>query len=133
MWATVFAWPRYATLSATSSDSSRIRISRPATVAKSVLRAKGAKSELEEIPSVGPSIAEDLISMGITRVAQLKGRSPEALYKKLCELTGERQDPCVLYTFRCAVYYASNAKHDPEKLKWWNWKDLSSDAARGKG
>lgn len=71
--------------------------------------------------------------MGITRVAQLKGRSPEALYRKLCELTGERQDPCVLYTFRCAVYYASNAKHDPEKLKWWNWKDLSHDRAGGKG
>ena len=90
------------------------------------------KSELEVIPSVGPSIADDLISMGITRVNQLKGRSPEALYKQLCELTGERQDPCVLYTFRCAVYYASNARHDPEKLKWWNWKDLSSDHARGK-
>ena len=95
-------------------------------------RARRVKSELEEIPGVGPSIADDLISMGITRVAQLKGRSPEALYKKLCELTGERQDPCVLYTFRCAVYYASNAKHDPEKLKWWNWKDKPSAAKRGK-
>ncbi len=84
-----------------------------------------AKSELEEIPGVGPSIAADLQSMGITRVAQLKRRSPEALYKKLCELSGVRQDPCVLYTFRCAVYYASNAKHDPEKLKWWNWKDVA--------
>ena len=82
------------------------------------------KSVLEEIPGVGPSIAADLESMGIHSVAQLKRRSPEALYKKLCELTGERQDPCVLYTFRCAVYYASNAKHDPEKLKWWNWKDV---------
>jgi len=29
----------------------------------------------------------------------------------------------VLYTFRCAVYYASNSNHDPEKLKWWNWKN----------
>ena len=95
-------------------------------------RTRRAKSELEEIPSVGPSVADNLIGMGITRVAQLKGRSPEALYKKLCELTGERQDPCVLYTFRCAVYYASNARHDPEKLKWWNWKSLSSDDARGK-
>ena len=95
-------------------------------------RTRRAKSELEEIPSVGPSVADNLIGMGITRVAQLKGRSPEALYKKLCELTGERQDPCVLYTFRCAVYYASNARHDPEKLKWWNWKNLSSDDARGK-
>lgn len=85
-----------------------------------------AKSELEQIPGVGPSIAQDLISLGIVRIAQLKHRSPEALYQKLCALTGERQDPCVLYTFRCAVYYASNAVHDPEKLKWWNWKDVTS-------
>jgi hypothetical protein len=102
-------------------------------VARTALRIKRAKSALEEIPSVGPSIANDLIGMGITRVAQLKGRSPEALYQKLCELSGERQDPCVLYTFRCAVYYASNAEHDPEKLKWWNWKNLPSDLARGGG
>ena len=95
-------------------------------------RNQRTKSELEEIPSVGPSIAEDLISMGITRISQLKGRSPEALYKKLCDMTGGYQDPCVLYTFRCAVYYASNAKHDPEKLKWWNWKERPSSEARGK-
>ncbi|MCI9110313.1 MAG: Pathogenicity locus, partial [Bacilli bacterium] len=25
--------------------------------------------------------------------------------------------------FRMAVYYASNEKHDKEKLKWWYWKD----------
>ena len=93
-------------------------------------RTRRARSELEAIPGIGPSIAGDLISMGITRVAQLRGRSPEALYRKLCELSGERQDPCVLYTFRCAVYYASNTRHDPEKLKWWNWKDPSGNRAR---
>jgi hypothetical protein len=32
-------------------------------------------------------------------------------------------DRCVLYVFRCAVYYANNKTHDPELLKWWNWKD----------
>lgn len=103
-------------------------------MAASVSRIKTtrAKSELEQIPGVGASIAQDLISMGITRVAQLKGRSPEALFKKLSDMTGGYQDPCVLYTFRCAVYYASNARHDPEKLKWWNWKNLPSSEARGK-
>lgn len=101
-------------------------------VGKTAVRMKREKSKLEVIPSVGTSIAADLISLGITRVSQLKGRSPEALYKKLCDLTGEHQDPCVLYTFRCAVYFASNASHDPEKLKWWNWKNLSSDLARGR-
>jgi hypothetical protein len=29
----------------------------------------------------------------------------------------------ILYVFRCAVYCASNENHDPELLKWWNWKD----------
>ena len=87
-------------------------------------------SALEEIPGVGPSIAADLESMGIHRVAQLKRRSPEALYQQLCDLTGVRQDPCVLYTFRCAVYYASNATHDAEKLKWWHWKDVHTSAKR---
>ncbi len=101
-------------------------MAKAATASMASATRRKPKSALEEIPGVGPSIAADLESMGITRVAQLKRRNPEALYKKLCELTGTRQDPCVLYTFRCAVYYASNARHDPEKLKWWNWKDLPS-------
>jgi len=35
------------------------------------------------------------------------------------------QDRCLLYVFRCAVYYASTSPelYDIEKLKWWNWKD----------
>ncbi|WP_394701143.1 helix-hairpin-helix domain-containing protein [uncultured Methanolobus sp.] len=32
-------------------------------------------------------------------------------------------DRCMLYVFREAVYFASNEEHDPELLKWWNWKD----------
>ncbi|MHA2066255.1 MAG: hypothetical protein ACXABY_17925 [Candidatus Thorarchaeota archaeon] len=29
----------------------------------------------------------------------------------------------MLYVFRCAIYYASNNEHDPQLLKWQNWKD----------
>jgi len=78
---------------------------------------------LQRIPGIGPSLAADLRSLGIREVVELRGRDPQALYDQLCEKTGQRQDPCVLYTFRCAVYYASNSRHDPELLKWWNWKD----------
>jgi nucleotidyltransferase/DNA polymerase involved in DNA repair len=78
---------------------------------------------LQSIPGVGPSIAQDLRSLGIEKVADLKGRDPQKLYDRLSELTNAHQDRCVLYTFRCAVYYASHIRHDPEKLKWWNWKD----------
>lgn len=84
---------------------------------------RGGGDELQAIPGVGPSIAQDLRSLGIARVADLKDRNPQMLYEALNVLTGTRQDPCMLYTFRCAVYYASRKRHDPEKLKWWNWKD----------
>jgi len=40
----------------------------------------------------------------------------------LCAITGERKDPCVLYTFRCAVYAARTARPNPKLLKWWAWK-----------
>lgn len=79
--------------------------------------------ELQEIPGVGKKIARDLWNMGIRSVGDLEGRDPEELYSKLCFQEGVDIDRCVLYIFRCAVYYASNETCDPELLKWWNWKD----------
>jgi Pathogenicity locus len=77
---------------------------------------------LQVIPGIGASLARDLRALGITRVADLKRRSPERMYAQLCRLTGQRQDPCVLYAFRCAVYFARTRRPRPELLKWWNWK-----------
>jgi hypothetical protein len=85
---------------------------------------------LESIPGIGPSLAEDLRSLGIDCPARLKGRSPERLYRALCARSGTDQDRCVLYAFRCAVYYASNSRHDPELLKWWNWTDERKPGSR---
>lgn len=79
--------------------------------------------ELEQIPGVGKSIAADLRRLGITSVRQLKGKDPEKLYRKLCRFRASPVDRCVLYVFRCAVYYASTRDPDPELLQWWNWKD----------
>jgi hypothetical protein len=84
---------------------------------------KKPKSPLQITPGIGPSLAADLESLGVRKVGDLKGKSPQALYDKLCKLTHSRQDPCVLYAFRCAVYFAETKRPDPEKLKWWNWKD----------
>lgn len=84
---------------------------------------KRGKSLLEEIPGVGPSVARDLDELGLHEVADLRGRNPEELYERLCALRGGHIDRCVLYVFRCAVYYAGHSTHDPELLKWWNWKD----------
>ncbi|HPI69248.1 MAG TPA: helix-hairpin-helix domain-containing protein [Bacteroidales bacterium] len=78
---------------------------------------------LQSIPGIGRSIAEDLHSIGVHHVNDLKGQDPEALFSALCTEHNAKIDRCVLYTFRCAVYYAENEEHDPELLKWWNWKD----------
>lgn len=84
--------------------------------------------ELMQIPGVGKMTADDLWNLGICSLADLKERDPQELYDQLCHYQGMRIDRCALYVFRCAVYFASNMDHDPEKLKWWNWKDeLLSD------
>lgn len=80
------------------------------------------RDELQTLPAVGPSIARDLRDLGITSVKALSRRDPERLYAALNRLRGVRQDPCVLYTFRCAIYAARTSRPQPALLKWWNWK-----------
>lgn len=80
-------------------------------------------SEFRQVPGVGKSISEDLWDLGLRSVSDLKKQDPEDLYLRLCALQGTHVDRCMLYVFRCAVYYACNDIHDPELLKWWNWKD----------
>jgi len=83
------------------------------------------KDELQKIPGVGKSIAQDLRNLGIDSIQDLKDKDPEELYIRLCDQQGVKIDRCMLYVFRCAVYYASTKTHDPELLKWWNWKNRS--------
>jgi hypothetical protein len=79
--------------------------------------------ELRRIPGVGKSIAVDLWNLGLRSVADLRGRDPQELYARLEALAGQHVDRCMLYTLRCAVYFAETAAPDPERLKWWAWKD----------
>lgn len=80
---------------------------------------------LTQIPGVGKSIAADLHNIGIFQVQDLVGRNPEDLYAASNQYAGHVQDRCLLYVFRCAVYYAETRPHhrEPEKLRWWYWKD----------
>ena len=87
------------------------------------IRELSPERELMKIPGVGKSIAQDLLNIGINSISYLKGKDPEMLYDKFNRYTGVIQDRCLLYVFRCAVYFASVKVHEPDKLKWWNWKD----------
>ena len=80
-------------------------------------------TDLQKIPYVGKETEQDLLLLGFGSIASLKGADPEAMYQKECALKGVKIDRCQLYVYRMAVYYAENEVHDPEKLKWWNWKD----------
>ena len=82
-----------------------------------------ALKDLQRIPGVGPSIAQDLVDQGFRSVDELKRCDPQALYDKQCELQGGHVDRCWLYVARCAIYFAETVRPEPEKLKWWNWKD----------
>jgi len=85
--------------------------------------------DLQTLPSIGPSLARDLRALGVRSKAALKRRNPERLYARLNQLRGMRQDPCVLYSFRCAVYAARTPKPKPKLLLWWHWKDRRLSAS----
>lgn len=85
-----------------------------------------AADDLQSIPGVGPRLSRTLVDLGYQQVADLADEDPESMYVRLCTARGAHVDRCVLYVFRCAVYFASNDSHDPELLKWWRWKELSA-------
>jgi hypothetical protein len=92
-------------------------------------RARREYDDLQSIPGVGPSLAQDLRDLGIQHVAELRGQDPEHLYARLIAQRGVHQDRCVLYVFRCAVYFAETPQPNPQRLKWWNWKDTQPVAS----
>lgn len=84
--------------------------------------------ELQRIPGIGPKMAPKLRKLGYERVADLKHADPEDMYRRYESLVGGPVDRCVLYVFRCAVYFASESRHDPALLQWWAWKDPDTTA-----
>lgn len=78
---------------------------------------------LTSIPSIGKRGAFHLNNIGVFCVEDLINANAEDLYSRDTLFKGLQDDRCLLYQYRCAVYYANNKSHDLEKLKWWNWKD----------
>ena len=65
--------------------------------------------ELRRIPGIGAVGERDLLELGYTTIQSLAGADPEEMYARECARKGVRVDRCVLYVYRCAVYYASTA------------------------
>jgi hypothetical protein len=80
--------------------------------------------QFRDLVSVGPAIERDFQMMGIRNVAQLAKQNPKKMYDKMCKLTGQRQDPCVLDVFEAAVAQAVNPRLPAAKCQWWYWSRM---------
>jgi hypothetical protein len=74
-----------------------------------------SESDLRQLPNVGPAMARLLIRLGIEQAEDLRGRDPEQLFQRLCEVDGRPHDPCVLDTLTAVVDYTNGAPARP----WW--------------
>lgn len=72
---------------------------------------------LEDLPNIGPAMAKDLLSLGISQPADLAGQDAYALYEQLCRQTGVRHDPCVIDVFLSVVRFMDGAPPRP----WWDF------------
>lgn len=88
-----------------------------------LLEDRPSKTDFRRIPGVGKITEQDLINLGYTCIASLRGEDPEEMYRRECKLKGCLVDRCQLYVYRLAVYFAETPEPDPEKLRWWKWKD----------
>ena len=70
---------------------------------------------LEQLPNIGPSLASDLRSIGISHPGELAASEAFELYLALCRHSGKRQDPCVLNTFLAITDFMRGAPAAP----WW--------------
>lgn len=77
--------------------------------------------QLKELRGIGRKMLEDFSLLGVGSVTQLKSEDAQTLYDRMCELTGTRQDPCVLDTYRCAIEQARNPNLPEEQRDWWYW------------
>ncbi|MBV8380414.1 MAG: helix-hairpin-helix domain-containing protein [Paucibacter sp.] len=87
--------------------------------AAKVIKARDATEcrALIELPNIGPAMVADFALLGIHEPSQLKVQDGFALYQRLCHLTQQRQDPCVLDTFIAAVDFMRGAPAQP----WWRY------------
>ena len=76
-----------------------------------------AMTQLQEIPNIGPRMAEDLLKLGVSRLEDAAGRDPDEMYHELCALDAKRHDPCVRDVFAAVVSHAEGHLARP----WWEF------------
>ena len=74
------------------------------------------RSDLAPLRGLWNSIASDLATMGVTCLADLRGRSPVALLREYCGLAQRPLDPMLRPCFVSIVQFAETGVARP----WWH-------------
>jgi len=82
------------------------------------------RSELTPLRGLWNSIASDLAAMGVTCLADLRGRSADKLVREYCGLVDRPVDPMLQPCFVSIVQFAETGVARP----WWHI--LRADAVR---
>jgi len=78
-------------------------------------------SAFMRIPKMKVDAARALLTLGLSQIYELEGRSPETLFSDLRKLKPEAPDDLLPY-FRLAVYYAENQPPEPAMLELSVWR-----------
>ncbi len=72
-----------------------------------------------DIPNVGKATEGDLRLLGFKTPSELSDQNPYQLYNKLCEITNQRHDPCMIDVFISVVRFMQGE----DAKKWWFYTD----------
>jgi len=73
--------------------------------------------KLTDLPNIGKAGAADLELLGIDKPSDLEGQDPYEMYERLCILTNNRHDPCVIDVFISVTCFING---DAPKV-WWDY------------
>jgi len=82
---------------------------------------------LSDLPNIGKAGVRDLNTLGIHKPSDLVGCDPYQMFERLRELTGTRQDPCVLDTFISITRFMQGDDAKP----WWHYTGERKKARPG--
>ena len=88
------------------------------------LKKKEDTRQLSGLHGIGRAMLKDFNLLGVHSVAELTRLDGDELYRRLCQITNSRQDPCVHDVFVCAVEQARNPDLPREKCDWWYWSGI---------
>ncbi len=75
--------------------------------------------QFEQIINVGKATAGDFKTLGFENPQELIGQDPWILYCRLCKLTQQKHDPCVLDVLMATIDFMNG---NPPRV-WWDFTE----------